>query len=176
MQDLHVADPPISGERPVPRGFAAKNLHIWSMCFALFGIQIVWGLQNANTSRIFQALGADIAALPALWIAGPITGLIVQPIIGHLSDHSRSRFGKRRPFLLIGGLLSAVALLIMPNASTLWAAIGALWLLTASINIAMDPSRALVADNLPQAQRAMRCRFSSSAPEQSSPHRCHGCS
>jgi maltose/moltooligosaccharide transporter len=124
------------------------------MCFALFGVQIVWGLQNANTSRIFQALGADVAALPALWIAGPITGLIVQPIIGHLSDHSRSRFGRRRPFLLVGGLLSALALLIMPNASTLWAAIGALWLLTASINIAMDPSRALVADNLPHAQRA----------------------
>ncbi|WP_447758172.1 MFS transporter [Sphingopyxis fribergensis] len=124
------------------------------MCFALFGIQIVWGLQNANTSRIFQALGADVAALPALWIAGPITGLIVQPIVGHLSDRSRSRFGRRRPFLLVGGLLTALALLIMPNAATLWTAIAALWLLTASINIAMDPSRALVADNLPHAQRA----------------------
>ncbi|MBJ7437514.1 MAG: MFS transporter [Sphingopyxis sp.] len=124
------------------------------MCFALFGIQIVWGLQNANTSRIFQALGADVAELPLLWIAGPITGLIVQPIVGHLSDHSRSRFGRRRPFLLGGGLVTALALLVMPNAPTLWAAIGALWLLTASINVAMDPSRALVADNLPEAQRA----------------------
>lgn len=124
------------------------------MCFALFGIQIVWGLQNANTSRIFQALGADVAALPALWIAGPVTGLIVQPIVGHLSDHSRSRFGRRRPFLLTGGVMTALALLIMPNATSLWAAIAALWLLTASINIAMDPSRALVADNLPEAQRA----------------------
>lgn len=154
MQDLHIAEPPISGEVPVPRRFAAENLHIWSMCFALFGIQIVWGLQNANTSRIFQVLGADLGALPALWIAGPITGLIVQPIIGHLSDRSRSRFGRRRPFLLVGGMLTAISLLIMPNASTLWAAIAALWLLTASINIAMDPSRALVADNLPHAQRA----------------------
>lgn len=124
------------------------------MCFALFGIQVVWGLQNTSTSRIFQALGADVGALPVLWIAGPITGLIVQPIVGHLSDHSRSRFGKRRPFLLTGGLLTVLALLIMPNATTLWAAIAALWLLTASINIAMDPSRALVADNLPQAQHA----------------------
>lgn len=154
MQDLHVADPPQSGKSPESTGYLATNLHIWTMCFALFGIQIVWGLQNANTSRIFQALGADVAALPALWIAGPITGLIVQPIVGHLSDHSRSRFGKRRPFLLVGGLLTAIALLIMPNATTLWTAIAALWLLTASINIAMDPSRALVADNLPHAQRA----------------------
>lgn len=154
MQDLHAAKPSISGEGTEERAFARRNLHIWSMCFALFGIQIVWGLQNANTSRIFQLLGADVGALPVLWIAGPITGLIVQPIIGHLSDHSRSRFGRRRPFLLAGGLLTAIALLIMPNASTLWAAIAALWLLTASINIAMDPSRALVADNLPDAQRA----------------------
>lgn len=154
MQDLHVADPPQRADAPESPGYRAPNLHIWTMCFALFGIQIVWGLQNANTSRIFQALGADVAALPALWIAGPITGLIVQPIVGHLSDHSRSRFGKRRPFLLAGGLLTALALLVMPNATSLWAAIAAQWLLTASINITMDPSRALVADNLPPAQRA----------------------
>src|SRR3546814_12549178 len=107
---------------------------MWIMCFALFGIQIVWGLQNANTSRIFQALGADVAELPLLWIAGPITGLIVQPIIGHLSDHSRSRHGKRRPFLVAGGLLSALALVLMPNAATRWAALAALWLLPASNN------------------------------------------
>lgn len=154
MQDLHTAAAQNFGDNEKRRRFPVSNLHIWNMCFALFGIQIVWGLQNANTSRIFQALGADIAALPALWIAGPITGLIVQPIVGHLSDHSRSRFGRRRPFLLVGGLLTTLALLIMPNATTLWAAIAALWLLTASINITMDPSRALVADNLPKAERA----------------------
>ncbi len=154
MQDLHVAEPPNFGDEAKPRRFSARNLHIWNMCFALFGIQIVWGLQNANTSRIFQSLGADVAALPALWIAGPITGLIVQPIVGHLSDHSRSRFGRRRPFLLVGGLLTAFALLIMPNTTTLWAAVAALWLLTASNNISMDPARALVADNLPEAERA----------------------
>ena len=147
MQDLHSG-----GEGPRKR--AAGGFRLWSMCFALFGIQIVWGLQNANTSRIFQALGADVAELPLLWIAGPITGLIVQPIVGHLSDHSRSRFGRRRPFLVAGGLLSALALVLMPNAATLWMAIAALWLLTASNNIAMDPSRALVADNLPHEQRA----------------------
>jgi maltose/moltooligosaccharide transporter len=154
MQDLHTTAPQICGESATFRRALGGNLHIWNMCFALFGIQIVWGLQNANTSRIFQALGADVATLPALWIAGPITGLIVQPIVGHLSDHSRSRFGRRRPFLLAGGLLTTLALLIMPNATTLWAAIAALWLLTASINITMDPSRALVADNLPEQQRA----------------------
>src|SRR3546814_3469251 len=83
-----------------------------------------------------------------------ITGLIVQPIVGHLSDGSRSRFGRRRPFLIAGGLLTALALLIMPSATTLWASVAALWLLTASNNISMDPARALVADNLPEAQRA----------------------
>lgn len=154
MQDLHAGYAPEAEEESAASTMRASSLQIWSMCFALFGIQIVWGLQNANTSRIFQALGADVATLPVLWIAGPITGLIVQPIVGHLSDHMRSRFGRRRPFLLGGGLVTALALLLMPNASTLWMAIGALWLLTASINIAMDPSRALVADNLPQERRA----------------------
>src|SRR3546814_12710884 len=99
------------------------------MCFALFGIQIVWALQNANTTRIFQTLGADVAALPALWIAGPITGLIVQPIVGHLSDGSRSRFGRRRPFLIAGGRLTALALLIMPRATPSSASVAALWLI-----------------------------------------------
>ncbi|MBB5706408.1 MFS transporter [Sphingopyxis panaciterrulae] len=153
MQDLQSGEGAVFRSEP-PRAGAADGFRLWSMCFALFGIQIVWGLQNANTSRIFQALGADVAELPLLWIAGPITGLIVQPIIGHLSDHSRSRHGRRRPFLVAGGLLSALALVLMPNAATLWAAIAALWLLTASNNIAMDPSRALVADNLPHTQRA----------------------
>src|SRR3546814_1421331 len=81
-----------------------------------------------------------------------ITGLIVQPIVGHLSDGSRSRFGRRRPFLIAGGLLTALALLIMPSATTLWASVAALWLLTASNNISMDPARALVADNLPRSE------------------------
>src|SRR3546814_3498393 len=95
MQDLQSGEGAMLRSEPQRAG-AADGFRLWSMCFALFGIQIVWGLQNANTSRIFQALGADVAELPLLWIAGPITGLIVQPIIGHLSDHSRSRHGKRR--------------------------------------------------------------------------------
>src|SRR3546814_7929354 len=107
MQDLQSGEGAMLRSEPQRAG-AADGFRLWSMCFALFGIQIVWGLQNANTSRIFQALGADVAELPLLWIAGPITGLIVQPIIGHLSDHSRSRQGKRRPFLVAGGLMVAL--------------------------------------------------------------------
>ncbi|HVJ02643.1 MAG TPA: MFS transporter, partial [Sphingomonas sp.] len=129
------------------------RLQIWNMCVGLFGVQIVWGLQNVNTSRIFQTLGADIGELPLLWIAGPATGLLVQPIIGHLSDRTTGRFGRRRPYILAGSTLAAVALFVMPNTSELWAASLMLWLLTASINIAMEPFRALVADTLPDEQR-----------------------
>ncbi|MES2443429.1 MAG: MFS transporter [Pseudomonadota bacterium] len=123
------------------------------MCVGLFGVQIVWGLQNVNTSRIFQTLGAEISELPILWIAGPAAGLLVQPIIGYLSDRTWGPLGRRRPYLLAGAVLTAVALFAMPNAPTLWFASMMLWLLTASINIAMEPFRALVADRLPEEQR-----------------------
>ncbi|RHW19435.1 MFS transporter [Sphingomonas gilva] len=123
------------------------------MCVGLFGVQIVWGLQNVNTSRIFQTLGANIDELAILWIAGPATGLIVQPVIGYLSDRTTGRFGRRRPYILGGGMLAALALFAMPNAPSLWAASLVLWVLTASINIAMEPFRALVADRLPEEQR-----------------------
>lgn len=128
-------------------------LQIWNMCCGLFGVQIVWGLQNVNTSRIFQTLGADVDRLAILWIAAPITGLLVQPVIGHWSDRTWGRLGRRRPYLLGGSILTALALLVMPNVTTLWAASVMLWLLTGSINIAMEPFRALVADTLPDQQR-----------------------
>ncbi|WP_240320737.1 MFS transporter [Sphingomonas crusticola] len=128
-------------------------LQIWNMCCGLFGVQIVWGLQNVNTSRIFQTLGANVDELAILWIAAPITGLLVQPVIGHLSDRTWGPLGRRRPYLLGGSMLTALALFLMPNAATLWAASLALWLLTAAINIAMEPFRALVADSLPDDQR-----------------------
>lgn len=128
-------------------------LQIWNMCVGLFGVQIVWALQNVNTSRIFQTLGANIDELAILWIAGPATGLLVQPVIGYLSDRTPGRFGRRRPYILGGAILSALALFAMPNAPTLWAASLVLWVLTASINIAMEPFRALVADQLPEEQR-----------------------
>jgi maltose/moltooligosaccharide transporter len=126
---------------------------IWNMCLGLFGVQIVWGLQNGNTSRIFQTLGADVSDLPLLWIAAPATGLLVQPIIGHLSDRTWGPLGRRRPYLLCGAVLTAVSLAAMPSASSIWAASLALWILTASVNVTMEPFRALVADLLPEEQQ-----------------------
>jgi maltose/moltooligosaccharide transporter len=123
------------------------------MCLGLFGVQIVWGLQNVNTSRIFQTLGANVDELALLWIAAPITGLLVQPVVGHLSDRTWGLLGRRRPYILAGALLTALALLAMPSVTTLWSACLMLWVLTASINIAMEPFRALVADTLPEPQR-----------------------
>lgn len=130
-----------------------RFVQIWNMCLGLFGVQIVWGLQNVNTSRIFQTLGADIDELAILWIAGPAAGLLVQPLIGHLSDRTAGRFGRRRPYIFVGATLAALALFAMPNAQTLWAASALLWLLTASINVAMEPFRSLVADKLPEGRR-----------------------
>ncbi len=127
-------------------------VEIWNMSCGLFGVQVVWGLQNVNTSRIFQTLGANVDQLAILWIAAPITGLLVQPVIGHLSDRTWGRLGRRRPYLLAGAILTAAALFAMPNAPTLWAASLMLWVLTASINVAMEPFRALVADTLPEDQ------------------------
>jgi maltose/moltooligosaccharide transporter len=129
---------------------------IWNMSFGFLGIQIGFELQNGNVSRIFQTLGADVGELAILWIAAPMTGLIVQPIIGHLSDKTWSpRFGRRRPFFLIGALLASLALFVMPNAPVLWVAAGMLWVMDASLNITMEPFRAFVGDNLPDRQRTM---------------------
>jgi len=128
-------------------------LQIWNMCVGLFGVQIVWGLQNVNTSRIFQTLGANIDELAILWIAGPAAGLLIQPLIGYLSDRTWTPVGRRRPYILAGAILAALALFAMPNARSLWVASLMLWVLTASINIAMEPFRALVADTLPDEQR-----------------------
>nr|WP_317847011.1 MFS transporter [Caulobacter segnis] len=146
-------DLPGATASPPPAKARLSFLQIWNMCCGLFGVQIVWGLQNVNTSRIFQTLGADVNELAILWIAAPITGLLVQPIIGHLSDRTWGRLGRRRPYLLYGSILTAVALVLMPNAPTVITASLALWLLTASINVAMEPFRAFVADSLPDQQR-----------------------
>ncbi len=131
----------------------AAGWQLWNMCLGLFGVQVVWGLQNVNTSRIFQTLGADVDELALLWIAAPITGLIVQPVIGHLSDRTWGRFGRRRPYIVAGALLTATALVAMPSVTTLWSASLMLWLLTGAINVAMEPFRALVADTLPEPRR-----------------------
>ena len=128
---------------------------IWNMSFGFFGIQFGFALQNANVSRIFETLGARVEDIPILWIAAPITGLIVQPIIGHLSDKTWNGFGRRRPYFMIGAIFTTLALYIMPNSPSLWIAAGMLWIMDASINISMEPFRAFVGDNLPSEQRTM---------------------
>jgi len=128
---------------------------IWNMSFGFLGIQFGFALQGGFMSRIFQTLGAEESSIPLLWIAAPLTGLIVQPIIGFLSDNTwHSRLGRRKPYFLIGAILSSLALFFVPYSSTLWIAAGFLWILDASINISMEPFRALVADKLPDSQRS----------------------
>ncbi|WP_227006234.1 MFS transporter [Rufibacter latericius] len=125
---------------------------IWNMSFGFMGIQFGFALQNANVSRIFETLGGTEIAL--YWLAAPVTGLLVQPIIGYLSDRTWSPvWGRRKPFFMVGALLASLSLLIMPNASVLWMAVGMLWILDTSINISMEPFRALVGDLLPSDQR-----------------------
>lgn len=128
---------------------------IWNMSFGFLGIQFGFALQGGFMSRIFQTLGAEKDALPLLWIAAPLTGLLVQPVIGYLSDRTwHPLLGRRRPYFLVGAILSSLALLAMPHSSALWMAAGLLWVLDASINVSMEPFRALVADKLPERQRS----------------------
>ncbi len=126
---------------------------IWNMSFGFFGIQFGFALQNANVSRIFETLGAKIDEIPILWVAAPLTGLIIQPIIGYFSDKTWGRFGRRRPYFFIGALLASIALLLMPTSPVLWIAVGMLWIMDASINVSMEPFRAFVGDMLPAGQR-----------------------
>src|SRR5215469_14361095 len=126
---------------------------IWNMSFGFLGIQFGWGLQMANMSAIYEYLGARADQIPILWLAAPLTGLVVQPIIGHMSDRTWNRLGRRRPYFLAGALLASAALILMPQSSALWMAAGLLWILDASINVSMEPFRAFVADLLPEEQR-----------------------
>jgi len=126
---------------------------IWNMSFGFFGIQFGWGLQMANMSAIYQYLGASPEDIPLLWLAAPLTGLIVQPIIGYYSDRTWTRMGRRRPYFLVGAILASLALVAMPNSSSLWMAAGLLWILDASVNVSMEPFRAFVGDMLPPKQR-----------------------
>ncbi|HEX9962346.1 MAG TPA: MFS transporter, partial [Pyrinomonadaceae bacterium] len=123
------------------------------MSFGFLGIQFGWGLQLGNMSGIYEKLGAKPDELPLLWLAAPLTGLIIQPIIGAMSDRTWNRFGRRRPYFLVGAILSSLALFVMPTSGTLWMAAGLLWILDASINVTMEPFRAFVADKLNEDQR-----------------------
>ncbi|MFM7672713.1 MAG: MFS transporter [Bacteroidota bacterium] len=128
---------------------------IWNMCFGFFGIQFGWSLQMGNMSAIYEFLGANADEIPGLWLAAPMTGLLVQPIVGYLSDRTwHPTLGRRRPFFLVGAILSSLALFIMPNSSAVWMAAGTLWILDSCINITMEPFRAFVADNLDEEQQS----------------------
>jgi maltose/moltooligosaccharide transporter len=128
---------------------------IWNMCFGFFGIQFGWSLQMGNMSAIYEFLGASPEQIPGLWLAAPMTGLLVQPIVGYLSDRTwHPKLGRRRPFFLIGAILSSALLFVMPNSSSVWMAAGVLWILDSSINVTMEPFRAFVADNLNEKQRS----------------------
>lgn len=127
---------------------------IWNMSFGFLGIQFGFALQNANVSRIFETLGAKIEDIAILWLAAPLTGLLVQPIIGYLSDRTwHPTLGRRRPYFLVGAILASIALFLMPNSPVLWIAVAGLWIMDTSINISMEPFRAFVGDNLPSEQR-----------------------
>lgn len=127
---------------------------IWNMSFGFLGIQFGWGLQMANMSPIYEYLGAKPEEIPMLWLAAPLTGLIVQPIIGAWSDRTWTSLGRRKPFFLVGAILSSIALVFMPNSTALWMAAGLLWILDASINVSMEPFRAFVVDMLPEKQHS----------------------
>ncbi len=136
-----------------PNKPAQSFWQIWNMCFGFLGLQFGFALQNANVSRIFQTLGASIDQIPILWIAAPLTGLLVQPIIGYFSDRTWTRLGRRKPYFVVGAVLAATALWCMPRAPALIVAAALLWVLDASINISMEPFRAFVGDQLAPAQR-----------------------
>ncbi|MEM6451226.1 MAG: MFS transporter [Cyanobacteria bacterium P01_D01_bin.105] len=127
---------------------------LWNISFAFFGIQVGWGLQMANASAIFEFLGASAEQLPLLWLAAPVSGLVIQPLVGYMSDRTYHPIGRRRPYFLCGALLSSLALIVMPNSPSLWIATGSLWLLDAAANITMTPFRSFVADLVPEHQHA----------------------
>lgn len=135
---------------PRPR---LSNPQMFNMSFGFLGIQFGWGLQLANMSAVYERLGARPDEVPLLWLAAPVTGLLVQPIVGAMSDRTWGRLGRRRPYFLTGAVLASIALFIMPTSTSLWMAASLLWILDASINISMEPFRAFVADKLPPEQR-----------------------
>ncbi len=138
-------------DRPTPNPLSLWQL--WNMSIGFFGIQFGWGLQMANASSIFESLGANPQQIPLLWLAAPLTGLIVQPLVGYFSDRTWCWLGRRRPYFLVGAIFSSLALVAMPHASTLWMAAGLLWILDSAANISMTPFKALVGDLAPSAQR-----------------------
>ncbi|TRZ70380.1 MAG: MFS transporter [Bacteroidetes bacterium] len=136
-------------EKPILRFW-----QIWNMSFGFLGIQFGWGLQMANMSAIYSYLGAIPSQIALLWLAAPVTGVLIQPLIGQASDRTWTRLGRRRPYILVGAILASLALILMPNSPTFWVAAGLLWVLDGTINASMQPFRAMVADNLPEKQNS----------------------
>lgn len=156
MSEATLALSPSAEARPRAAGTTWPQLSfwsIWNMCLGFLGLQFAFALQNANVSRIFQSLGASLEQIPLLWIAAPLTGLVVQPLVGYASDRTWTRLGRRRPYFLAGAILASAALVSMPHSLTLWVAAALLWLLDASINVSMEPFRAFVGDRLAPEQR-----------------------
>lgn len=153
--DLQSADERRDALAVRPGKPALSFVQIWNMCFGFLGLQFGFALQNANVSRIFQSLGADLDQIPIMWIAAPLTGLLVQPVIGYLSDRTWTRLGRRKPYFIVGAVLAAASLWLMPRAPTLWIAAALLWMLDASINVSMEPFRAFVGDQLAPPQRPL---------------------
>src|SRR5664280_503297 len=139
---------------PMKNKPALSFWQIWNMSFGFLGIQFGWGLQMANMSAIYSYLGAHSGEIALLWLAAPVTGIIIQPLIGQASDRTWTRLGRRRPFILAGAILASLALIFMPNSPSIWIAAGLLWVLDGTINASMQPFRALVADNLPEEQNS----------------------
>jgi len=127
---------------------------IWNMSFGFLGIQFGWGLQMANMSAIYTYLGAAPSQIAMLWLAAPVTGILIQPLVGQASDRTWTRLGRRRPYILVGAILASISLILMPNSPTFWIAAGLLWVLDGTINASMQPFRAMVADNLPEEQNS----------------------
>jgi maltose/moltooligosaccharide transporter len=158
---MAVLTTPVSTQKVSPK----PKLTLWqifTMSFGFLGIQFGFALQNGNTSRILRSYGADVDQLPMFWIVAPLVGMIVQPIIGHYSDKTWNRVGRRKPYFLAGAILSSLALVFLPNSGSIAGIVPALWIgagmvmiMDASFNVAMEPFRALVADNLPESQRTL---------------------
>lgn len=154
MKEQEILDNENSSAKAVTAKPKLSFWDIWNMSFGFLGIQMGFALQIGNTSRIFQTLSANVEDLPIYWLAGPVTGLLIQPIIGYLSDRTwHPRWGRRRPYFMIGALMATLALLVMPNSPVLWISVGMLWIMDASFNVAMEPFRAFVGDVLPSEQR-----------------------
>src|SRR5882757_10679325 len=156
MPSSHSPGPSRQGLIPKP---SLTILRVITMSFGFMGIQFGFALQNANTSRILRSFGADVDQLPMFWLVAPLVGMIVQPLIGHYSDKTWNRLGRRKPYFLVGAILSSLALVFLPNSAIISSVIPALWIgagmvmiMDTSFNIAMEPFRALVADNLPATQ------------------------